>query len=241
MWYNHPMGNIIAKIGIFLSKRVFCTSSFSFAARYDKSILMPVGVDVDLFKKNNEIRKIPGSIIFLSRISPIKHLEVLLAATRILIKLGAKFSINIIGNALSINDKKYVDDLKYEFSDLIKNGVINFKPGVPNSDTVNIYSSHEIFVNLTPTGSFDKSIIEAMACGTLILVSNKVLENFFDDELKKICMFKEGDPDDLAGRIYDLLSADNELKEKLCKKSREIAVKNHSLDGLIDILLKQLS
>lgn len=241
MWYNHPMGNTIAKIGIILSKGVFCTSPFSFAARDPKSILMPVGVDLDYFKKNDEVKKTPGSIIFLSRISPIKHLEVLLAASRILIKRGAKFSVTVVGNALSINDKKYAGDLTDEFADLIKDGVINFKPGVPNSDTINIYNSHEIFVNLTPTGSFDKSIIEAMACETLVLVSNKVLENFFDNELKEVCMFVENDQNDLANKIYNLLSADHELKEKLCKKSREIVEKNHGLGKLIDILLKRLS
>jgi len=41
LWYNHPMGNLAVKIGIFFSKKVFCTSCYAFAAKYKKTEIIP--------------------------------------------------------------------------------------------------------------------------------------------------------------------------------------------------------
>ena len=34
LWYNHPMGNMMAKVAILFSNKVFCTSPYSFSAKY---------------------------------------------------------------------------------------------------------------------------------------------------------------------------------------------------------------
>ena len=71
---------------------------------------------------------------------------------------------------------------------------LTFHPGVPNLGTPAIYRSHEIFVNTSPSGMYDKTIFEAMASGTMIVTSNKNLSGIIGDTF----MFKEGDAQGLS-------------------------------------------
>ena len=237
MWYNHPRGNFMARLGIILSNKVFCTSPFSFAGKFNKTVVIPVGVDINIFDRHRGSSKLKNSILCLGRISAVKNIEILIKAAEILDSKGLDFVVNIVGGAVSENDKKYLSEINYLARGLTEKGKIKFLSPVANNDTPKIYNENDIFVNLTPTGSFDKSIIEAMACGTPVLVSNKTLELFFPDDIKKVCMFEENNPQDLANKILDLLSTPESFKDKLGENLREIVVRRHSLDNLMDKLL----
>src|SRR3989344_6340777 len=93
LWYNHPMGNLMAKTGIFFSDKVFCTSSYSFSARYKKTTIMPVGIDTGLFKPWANVEKKNNRILFLGRISPIKKIELLIETAKILDANGIDFKL----------------------------------------------------------------------------------------------------------------------------------------------------
>ncbi len=83
--------------------------------------------------------------------------------------------------------------------------------------------------------------MEAMACGQLVLVSNRVFEDIFSDEQKKLLMFQEENIDDLARKIKRLFGLDSGEKEKIAIQIREIIVSRHSLKFLVDKLFKALS
>ena len=239
MWYNHPQGNFLAVAGIYLSKKVFCASSFSFAAKFSNAQIMPVGVDIGIFNKNPGGIKIKNSILYLGRISPIKKIERLIKSAWILDSRGLDFTMLIVGNIASEADKAYLDKIRNLAGDLVSREKIKFQPGIANKETPSIYNHNEIFVNLTPTGSFDKTIIEAMACETLVLVSNKVLESFFSENLKEACLFEEGNIQQLADKLSHLLSLSESLKEDYRRELRAIVVKNHSLSILMERLVSQ--
>lgn len=240
LWYNHPLGNFLAWLGIGLVERVFYTSPFSFAAKFKKSEQMPVGVDTDMFKKNVSIKKRVNSILYLGRISPVKRIEYLIEAAKILAKQKIDFKITIIGSPVSSNDQAYLQSLKQKSQELITNELIEFKSGAPYFSTPSIYNSHEICVNLTPAGSFDKTIIEAMACETIVLASNPALEIFFDSELKSLCVFKERDSVDLAEKLSQLFLLSQARKQSVAQKLSDIAKKRHSLENLAEKLSQQL-
>src|SRR6185369_1642182 len=45
MWRNHHAGSRLTDVAAFFCKKVFCTSRFSYTAKYKKTVIMPVGVD----------------------------------------------------------------------------------------------------------------------------------------------------------------------------------------------------
>lgn len=236
LWYNHPMGNLTAKIGIKLADKVFCTSSYSFAAKYGKTVLMPVGIDIALFKPLHDAAKKHNRILFLGRISPIKRVEVLIEAVKILDSQGVDFEVLIVGSPSSPKDKEYELKLKKMASELISKGKIVFQSSIPNYKTPDIYNNSAVFINLTPTGSFDKTTLEAMACGLPILASNKIFESLLPEAIKNFCVFKEDNPQDLSEKISFLFSLGNSEMKDIGKQFRELIVMNHGLDNLIENL-----
>ena len=65
MWRNHHSGNIMTDIATFFCNKVFCTSKYSYTAKYKKTILMPVGIDTNIFQIHNSISREKNSILFL--------------------------------------------------------------------------------------------------------------------------------------------------------------------------------
>lgn len=234
LWYNHPMGNFLARFAGFFSNNIFCTSIYSFFAKNKKTHIMPVGIDTDIFKPMPEIEKNNKRILFLGRISPIKKVEILIEAVKILDEKDIGFELLIVGSPVSEKDKIYYEMLKSISKNLILKNKIVFKSSVSNYKTPELYNSSIVFVNLTPTGSFDKTILEAMSCGLPVLVSNKTIEDMMPREYKDWVIFKEGDVNDLAKKISVYIVLSN--KYDITSLMRKLVIERHSLLLLIDRL-----
>lgn len=232
-WYNHPLGSLITKIGLFLANIVFFTSSFSFAAKNPKSVKMPVGIDINFLKKDPAIKKEENSVLYLGRISPIKNVDVLIGAA----KKDARFRFLIVGDPTPGKkiEAEYLESIKK-----ISPENVRFKKGVPYIKTPAIYNQHQIFVNLTDTGSLDKTTLEAMACQVPALVSNRSFEKILPEDLRDILIFKEKDVEDLYRKITHIFSLSKEERENIGKILRQIVIKDHSLDLLTNKIIEHL-
>ena len=166
-----------------------------------------------------------------------KKIEYLIEAAKILDGRGLDFKVLVVGSPVSPEDKKYELKLKEISADLLSKGKIEFRPAVPNYETPGIYNVSGIFVNLTPTGSFDKTILESMACGTPILVSNKAVEAIIPKEYKNTVIFKEGDASDLATKLISYLKVTNNEKIGPGGLMRNLVLEQHSLSRLINKLI----
>jgi glycosyltransferase involved in cell wall biosynthesis len=98
------------------------------------------------------------------------------------------------------------------------------------------YHRAEFFINATPTGSFDRVVLEAIASGNLPLVSNKAFLPFFG-EYGNLLVFKENDPPDLAKKIADLYGMRQEDKDKICVFLRNMVAAEHSFDARLSKLI----
>jgi glycosyltransferase involved in cell wall biosynthesis len=235
-WRNHQYGNLFTMIAVGLSKRVFCTSKFAFVAKYKKTILMPVGINTNKFSiLNSQFSNRKNKILFLGRISPIKKPDLLIEALGILNKKDTNFSCDFYGDPLS-KDENYYNSLKIGIGELGLENKVNFYKGVPNYETPKIYGEHGIFVNLTPSGSFDKTILEAAACGCIIVVANKSLSGEIDQRM----IMENETPGDAAKVINFWLDAGDEEKIIASKKLQEYVLKNHGLDVLISKLVNAI-
>ncbi len=231
MWRNHHAGSFFTNIAAFFCDKVFCTSKYSYSAKYRKTLLMPVGVDTDLFVRQQNVKRMPNSILFLGRIAPAKRPDLLIKALVEIGKQNIEFKASFYGDTL-VADQKYCQSLKVTVRDASLSNIITFYPGVPNEKTVEIYNNHEIFVNLSSSGMYDKTIFEAMACETLVLASNKNLHGLIDEQL----IFEEGNKEELVVKLTNLLLMKKEDKIALTSKLRMVVLNNHNLKLLIDKL-----
>ena len=231
MWRNHPYGNFLTYMAVFLSNKVFCTSKYSYTAKFKKTEIMPVGIDTNLFKRDETIPRGNRSILFLGRIAPVKNVAIFVEALKKLRDEGVEFSATIAGEA---SDKraeyeKMIRDkvLEYNLSDKVI-----FTGAVSKSEALKLYREHEFYVNLTPSGSMDKTIFEALACETMVIVENQSLEDSIPNEF-----FFDGSVSDLANKIEYALSLPDEEKEKLGKLLKHKVMKKHSLENLMNKLM----
>ncbi|MEK9186570.1 MAG: glycosyltransferase family 4 protein [Patescibacteria group bacterium] len=237
-WYNHPIGTWKARAAISFSRFVLHTSPYAFAARYKKAKQMPVGIDTEFFRRRPEIPKKKRSILYIGRISPIKNIDILIDALRFLDQKGIDFMLTIAGEPSKSSEYQYAKKIKEQAAPLVGRGKIKFIGSVPNQKTPELYNEHEICVNLTPTGSFDKMIIEAMSCETPVLVSNRTLADIFDADLQSRLIFQEKNATDLAMKLGALLrsSASTELTE-IGARMRQLVVGKHDLKKMIAELI----
>jgi glycosyltransferase involved in cell wall biosynthesis len=228
-WRNHSYGNILTRLSVALSTKVFCTSASSFTAKFKKTVIMPAGIDTSLFHPVMDIVRVKHSICMVGRISPVKHIFEAILVVNYFVKNGEQFSLTVIGDVgQKIEDKKYMDMLMSYVSKNSLQSHIKFEKAVLHQDLPKIYSSYEICLNLTDSGSFDKTIIEAASVGTFPIVSNQSLSFLLPDG----CV-TERNLDSIVLAIRKISQPQNQLD--LREKLTEFA-KSQSLDALMEKL-----
>lgn len=168
LWRNHYAGSFLTTIAAAFCTAVFCTSRASYTARYRNTLLMPVGIDMDIFRPVQGASRVPRSILSLGRIAPPKNIHLAVEAFGILSARGIDFIADIYGDVLP-KDEDYARALHARVKALGLSQRVRFHAGIRNQDTPRIYSVADLFVNLSPAGMFDKTLLEAAACGCRVL------------------------------------------------------------------------
>lgn len=221
LWRNHFSGSWLTSVAVIFCTKVFCTSRASYTAKYRKAIIMPVGVDTKYFHKRNYAERIPRSILSLGRIAETKRINLLIEALGVLIARGVNFSADIYGNALP-KDEAYAKQLQTRTKELNLSQCVKFHSGISNKDTPSVYSTHEVFVNLSPSGMFDKTLFEALACGAKVLSTSA---DFL--EIAGRNSYTTANAKDIAQGIETLFIEEQEANH---------IIEVHSLDELINRL-----
>ena len=163
LWRNHAKGSILTDIAAKLSDKVFYTSPKSYTARFKNAVKMPVGVDTEFFKPDPNTLRVPGSVLFLGRISPVKRVLEFVDSIK-----DSNAPVTIAGPILP-KDLEYGEAVKAKISE---SNNIKYVGAVDQAGARKLYQTHEIYANMTPGGSFDKTIFEAAACGMKLRVEN---------------------------------------------------------------------
>ncbi len=164
LWRNHAAGNMLTDMAIWMSRKVFYTSSASYTARFPKSVKMPIGVDTDFFRPDPNVMRVPRSVLFLGRISPVKKVFEFLDWV-----MESPYIATVAGPLLE-RDREYGEVVLKRIEE--SNGKVRYVGPVTQEEALKLFQTHEIYVNKTPAGSFDKTIIEAAASGCKLMVDN---------------------------------------------------------------------
>lgn len=225
LWRNYHTGDWGTDFAAFWCSAVFCTSRYSYTAKYKKTRFMPVGIDTERFFFEGKSH-VPQSILFFARMAPSKRPEVVVDALRVLEERGIRVAGSFVGSPLP-EDEAFYEEIKKRVAEAGLQERVGFLRGVPHEKAPNIFWRHEIYVNAAPSGMYDKMMFEAAACGTLVLASSKDFAIEVDPRL----IFEEGNSVDLAERIMALIVMDEKEKKNMIKSLGELA-ERHSLTTL---------
>lgn len=227
LWYIHPAVSNVLKAAVCFTNRVVTATENSFPIKSGKILVVGHGINTDSFKKQDGIEKVKNSMIFVGRVSPVKNLDQIFDAADILKQENFDITLNVVGGVAE-KDRNYFNEIKNKYAILEKEGVINFKGSIPNKDMPKVYGSNELLINLTKAGSFDKAILEAMACESLVLTDNSSFTGVLPEE------FLAGG-DDIRGltrKIKNIFDMPDSKKGRYGADFRKYVVENHDLGRL---------
>lgn len=101
------------------------------------------------------------------------------------------------------------------------------------------YRRAAVAVNLSPAGLFDKAALESMAVGVPTVVTNPAFDDLLPDP--RLRLPDSDDSPTLAARLRELLALDEGERHAIGVSLRERVVAAHSLDGLIERLVRVLN
>lgn len=182
LWYTHKSVNLKLKVAVFFAHRIFSASPESFRFKTKKLKVMGHGIDSSVFyPAQNFPQKV--HIISAGRISETKNYEPFLDAISLLDQENTfSFHVSIAGGPVSVADEVYLNKLQTLCRSKNIEHIVSFVGPIPYREVSDFYRQGTIFVNLSNTGSLDKAVLEAMACGLSVVTSNEAFQNLIDSK-----------------------------------------------------------
>jgi glycosyltransferase involved in cell wall biosynthesis len=238
-WYAHGAVNLKLRLAEKLADIIFTSTKSGFRIKSRKVKIVGQGIDSAAFQPQSQKSKVKSqkfTIINVGRISPIKDYETLIKAIEVLIRDGIEIEVCVVGDIGLPEQAKYLESLKKLAEEKKLENVIHFVGPVSNEKLVGQLQRADLFVNMSQTGSLDKAILEAMACGLPVLTCNEALVEVLGD-YKEMLMYPQKDFIKLAEKIKFIMNLNPERREEISRGLREIVAKNHSLNNLAEKII----
>ena len=233
LWYAHKSVTWTLRLAEKAVNRVVTASPESFRLKSDKVIVTGHGINTERFTPSSAFHEShPFTITSIGRVAPIKRLEELIYAACLLVEeqSAPEFQIRIVGEAYP-KDQSYADSLRRQVENHGLQSYVNFTGGVPFEQVVSEYQRADVAVNLSDTGSVDKSVLEAMSCALPVVTSNVAFESMLSD-WSDLFLVSEEVPIGLAHSLRKLVNMSDDERREKGQALREIVVARHSLHQL---------
>ena len=190
--------------------------------------VIPAGVNLDMFQPVDQtdaraelgIRE-ERVILYVGRIEPLKGIDILLRAVPML-EYGEDLRVLVVGGNPG-NDAE-LDRLNSLTAELGIVDSVTFTGSVPQSALPTYYSAADVFVLPSHSESFGLAPLEAMACGTPVVVSRVGGMKTFVNSGENGYLVPWRCPESFAQRL-DVLLANPELRDAMGQAAREKALK----------------
>lgn len=232
-WYAHPKVHFILKTAHFFSTYTVASLYESYPYKKNKLRVIGQGIDTELFK-NTVPRSAasPARILYSGRLSRVKNVETFIEALGLLQQHGGPAVVGeIVGNAQGSEDTRYEAALKQQVQVLGLTETVVFRPALPRHALPALNVTADLYVNMTPTGSGDKVVWEAMACETPVLAANQGFAETMG-QYADILLFEYGNAVDMQQKIAHFLALSPEKRADIGAYLRQQVLRLHSLEAL---------
>ena len=180
LWYAHGKVSLSLRCAVTMSNLVFTSTSEGLRIETGKKRIVGQGIDTDLF---TVIKRNPDDILRLitvGRIAPSKNIDTLLRAAALLRGENIPFHFKIIGVAITEKEQEYEVYVKNLASQLSLDSHVEWVGGVMHEKLPPLLQKSDIFVHDGSTNSLDKTLLEAVLCGCVVVSSNPAYKNITD-------------------------------------------------------------
>lgn len=235
LWYAHKAVTPKLRLAEKLVDHIVTPSPESFRINSPKTHVIGHGIDTNTFVPA-ELAGGTFTMITVSRIAPVKRLETIITAAHLLRQTGSDFRLRIVGN---VQDEAYAQRLRQQVIDCDLAGMVEFAGEVAHHRIAREYQQAHLMLNVSATGSIDKAVLEAMACGLPVITANEAFRvplAAWSDQL----LVPLDAPEELSAKIGGMMALSPAARRALGQELRAIVVRDHSLDRLVDRLMSIL-
>lgn len=197
--------------------------------------IIPNGIDLSYFPKKIERKPQEKKVmLFLSRVNPIKGLDLLIDAWKLLPEgLSSKWELHIVGNSDPID---YISKLEEKVKRLDLKDCVKFLGPITGDAKMQKYINSDLFILPSFNENFGNVIAEAMMCECPVITTNNTP---WDCLIEYNCgWWIELNLDSLLKALTESMSLTDEERHGLGKKSRQIIVNRYSSESVAKMTYK---
>jgi glycosyltransferase involved in cell wall biosynthesis len=201
---------------------------------------MGQAIDVDIFCVDRSSRRADViTLVSVGRIAPVKNTQMLIDMTQQLLGEDYDVQLVLVGGPGSAKEIIYEKELQEYVKNHHLEKHVHFAGGLAHGEITPYLQSAHVFVSGSQTGSLDKAILEAMACGTPVVACN---DSFCDiaAQAQYPKLLFDGTFDDLLKKMKGLLNKHQHERDVMGERLREIVVREHALVPFMDRLIEHL-
>ncbi len=240
LWYAHravPFGLRLAHLA---ADRVVSSTPEGFRLPSGKVRFIGQGVDLDLIAIPADRGEGRLQLITVGRVSPSKRLDLVLEALEAWGGEGAgEWELDLVGGPATPSERLYDERLAARVRSMRFGERIRLRGRLSPQEIACLLSRADIFVSMGETGSLDKAIVEAMAAGCVVLSSNEAFRRIAGESGFADCGVRPC-AEDLAEALARTARMAPEDRRRKAQAMRTVAVRDHSLHGLIGRLVDEL-
>ncbi len=240
LWYAHGHIPLDLRLAELLANRIVTSSPHGFQLRSSKVRVVGQGIDTSVFVPAAERSSNVWTISSVGRLTRVKRYEDLVLAAKLLTDKGiTNFKVQIVGQPVGSKDEQYKESLETLIRQHNLQQWVELVGAVPFAEILTTYQLSDVVVNLGETGSMDKVVLEAMACGVPVLSANN---SYYDllSRIHKNLILERRRPDQIAERLAWLYSLSEAELEELGMSLRNVVVQEHSLANLVSRIYFEL-
>jgi glycosyltransferase involved in cell wall biosynthesis len=239
LWYAHKHIPLRVRLAEKVVDHIVTSSLEGFRLPSRKVTVVGQGIDTTLFTPHESVSHMqrPFTIISLGRVVPVKRLEIIIEAMRLL--AGHDVRLHIVGDG----DAVYLQKLRQQVDEYGLNACVVFDSGVPYSRVAERYQHADVMANVSATGSIDKAVLEAMACALPVITANEAFTTILHDWRDQLLIPHDADAMArlLAERLQSIIALPQHERRALGLQLRQRVVEQHSLDRLTHNLVQVMS
>lgn len=178
VWYAHGTVSSRLRWAIRCVDRVVTSTPEGCRVTSSKIRIIGQGVDTDLF--SIPVERNLKDILYVGRISRRKRIHLLIQVLALLKKRGIAndSSLHLVGPILTSDDQVYERELISQIHDLGLETSVHFHGSKTVDEIPPFYTQSFLHLSLSETGSMDKTVLEALACGCPALTTNTAFREF---------------------------------------------------------------
>jgi glycosyltransferase involved in cell wall biosynthesis len=172
LWYAHGTISNSLRVATIVAHTIFTSTAEGMRIQTKKKCIVGQGIDLTIFKAKLRQTSDTLQLITVGRISPSKNIDTLLHACALLKESVPDFTFTIVGVALTPREQAYEAQMRTLTETLGLEDQVVWVGGVTQKELPQHLQTAHVFIHDGATDSLDKTLLEAVLCGCVVVSSN---------------------------------------------------------------------